>query len=46
MWCWTRKISDKLTTTLMETPHDLPGGGHTKGMAIIPTTGVNDDPGM
>ena len=34
-----RKISDKLTTTLMETPHDLPGGGHTKGMAIIPTTG-------
>ena len=34
-----RKISEKLTTTLMETPHDLPGGGHTKGMAIIPTTG-------
>ncbi|MDO5133047.1 MAG: NAD(P)/FAD-dependent oxidoreductase [Eubacteriales bacterium] len=34
-----RKHSDKLTTTLMETPHDLPGGGHTKGMAIITTTG-------
>ncbi len=34
-----RKLSAKLTTTLMETPHDLPGGGHTKGMAIIPTTG-------
>lgn len=34
-----RKISGRLTTTLMETPHDLPGGGHTKGMAIIPTVG-------
>ena len=34
-----RKLSEKLTTTLMETPHDLPGGGHTKGMAIIPTLG-------
>ena len=34
-----RKLSAKLTTTLMETPHDLPGGGHTKGMAIIPTLG-------
>ena len=34
-----RKGSEKLTTTLMETPHDLPGGGHTKGMAIIPTLG-------
>ena len=34
-----RKISDRLTTSLMETPHDLPGGGHTKGMAIVPTTG-------
>lgn len=34
-----RKLSGKLTTTLMETPHDLPGGGHTKGMAIIPTLG-------
>lgn len=34
-----RKWSDKLTTTLMETPHDLPGGGHTKGMAIAPSLG-------
>ena len=34
-----RKFSEKLNTTLMETPHDLPGGGHTKGMAIIPTLG-------
>lgn len=34
-----RKLSHKLTTTLMETPHDLPGGGHTKGQAIIPTVG-------
>lgn len=34
-----RKWSSKLTTTLMETPHDLPGGGHTKGQAIIPTMG-------
>lgn len=34
-----RKVADKLNTTLMETPHDLPGGGHTKGMAIIPTLG-------
>ena len=34
-----RKLSAKLNTTLMETPHDLPGGGHTKGMAIIPTLG-------
>ena len=34
-----RKQSAKLTTTLMETPHDLPGGGHTKGMAVIPTLG-------
>ena len=34
-----RKLSEKLTTTLMETPHDLPGGGHTKGQAIIPTVG-------
>lgn len=34
-----RKKAARLNTTLMETPHDLPGGGHTKGMAIIPTTG-------
>lgn len=34
-----RKYAAKLNTTLMETPHDLPGGGHTKGMAIIPTLG-------
>lgn len=34
-----RKQSYKLTTSLMETPHDLPGGGHTKGQAIIPSTG-------
>jgi glycerol-3-phosphate dehydrogenase len=34
-----RKVAEKLNTTLMETPHDLPGGGHTKGMAIIPTLG-------
>lgn len=34
-----RKKSAKLTTSLMETPHDLPGGGHTKGQAIVPTIG-------
>ncbi len=34
-----RKKAGPLTTTLMETPHDLPGGGHTKGMAAIPTIG-------
>lgn len=34
-----RKLSAKLTTSLMETPHDLPGGGHTKGQAIVPTVG-------
>lgn len=34
-----RKLSSKLTTSLMETPHDLPGGGHTKGQAIVPTVG-------
>lgn len=34
-----RKYADKIKTTLMETPHDLPGGGHTKGQAIITTTG-------
>lgn len=34
-----RKLSDRLNTTLMETPYPLPGGGHTKGMAIIPTMG-------
>lgn len=34
-----RKYADKLTTSLMETPHDLPGGGHTKGQAMIPSLG-------
>jgi len=34
-----RKLSSRLTTTLMETPHDLSGGGHTKGMAIAPSIG-------
>lgn len=34
-----RKKAGALTTTLMETPHDLPGGGHTKGQAAIPTVG-------
>lgn len=34
-----RKLSSKLTTSLMETPHDLPGGEHTKGQAIVPTVG-------
>lgn len=34
-----KKLAGRLNTTLIETPHDLPGGGHTKGMAIIPTMG-------
>ena len=34
-----RKYAGKLNTTIMETPHDLPGGGHTKGQAVITTVG-------
>lgn len=34
-----KKLAKRLNTTLIETPHDLPGGGHTKGQAIIPTLG-------
>ncbi|MDO4517831.1 MAG: NAD(P)/FAD-dependent oxidoreductase, partial [Bacillota bacterium] len=34
-----RKLAGGLNMTVMETPHDLPGGGHTKGMAAIPTIG-------
>jgi glycerol-3-phosphate dehydrogenase len=32
-----RKYADKVSTVLIETPFDLPGGGHTKGMGIMPS---------
>lgn len=32
-----RKYNKKVTTIFNETPHDLPGGGHTKGLAVMPS---------
>lgn len=32
-----RKLAPYVHTTVCQTPMDLPGGGHTKGMGIMPT---------
>lgn len=32
-----RRCNKKVTTIINETPHDLPGGGHTKGFAVMPS---------
>ena len=34
-----KKLAPYVTSTLCQTPTDLPGGGHTKGMGIMPTEG-------